>query len=679
LLPPERGLAITWVIFKKESIDLLRDRRAVFFALILPIFLYPILYYAVSSVQPGQGPAKLLRIGLRGPVEALRPYLEGERIAVEEIGDGREMVRSGALALFVDFEPAAREGEALQRVTVHHVAVSPSSQEALRRVRRCLEEYADALLKARFERMEVVVDPAGLVSAEASDLATEREVSLWRIGRFFPAILVILLISGGSFVAIDLVAGEKERRTLETLYVHPVPAWSIVWGKFLVLIVVSLLSVVLNVAGMFLALILGAALGFGFSVLAPSGLILPPLSVVAVVFLLLVPLTFLTSAALLAISARARSYREAQTYLLPLMLMALLAFALAARPEAKLTSVVALVPVANVLLAVREAFEGNLATGGFCLTLAASALYAWLALSWVARFLEREEVILGLEPPPLGRQAGAEGRARRGLFFGALMLLLLYFGGSLLQTRYGYAGLAGTLWGLVLLPALLYPLVVKAPFRETLALRRTRATNFLLALLAVPATAVLVSAYMTLQDQLLPMPQFMEELYSQFFKARELSPAWSLLLFAVSPAICEELLWRGAFQGELEPRGRRLATVLTVGLFFGAFHQSIYRLVPTAALGSILALVRDRSRSIYPCMLVHFGYNALLYAVFLRGGDPETSLLGRAGRSPWAILLAGIILAASLLGFRGPGDAPGPAPAAGVTGRWVNGRSCPPE
>jgi ABC-type Na+ efflux pump permease subunit len=162
-------------------------------------------------------------------------------------------------------------------------------------------------------------------------------------------------------------------------------------------------------------MLLGSVLGFEPDVLGDVPLLVPPLWTLALVLGLTAPLAVLTSAILLGVSAFARSFREAQTYFLPITLGALALTALAVSPHATLSSVVAVVPIANAALAVREAIEGRLLPLPLAVAFLSSAFYAWAALRKAATLLEREDLVLGLEPPSLLADATAEGRSRRAI------------------------------------------------------------------------------------------------------------------------------------------------------------------------------------------------------------------------------------------------------------------------
>jgi sodium transport system permease protein len=631
-------------IFLKEIRELCRDRRAVFFAFVLPLFLYPALFLGLAAL-PGGAQDEIermpLRIGVAGEPWILAASIrDDDRLETVAAAFDEPGLRDGSLALHISILPEGNEngpplgGFYRRRAILRYLETSAYSLEARRRAHRVLERVERDLLERRFEQRGVSLKVEELVSATAIDLSTARERSGALLGRILPLLLIILLITGGSFAAIDLLAGEKERGTLETLCVQAISTASIVRGKFLVVLACSIASVVLNLTG----LALSASLGIGARSFGNEALVAPPFGAMVLALLFLAPFAVLTSAVLLAISAYARSYREAQTYILPLVLLALVPIGLSISPEVRLSSVAALVPVANVALSIREAIGGGgelhppNQAGGW------AAHDAALALRKAAELLGREEVVLGLERPPLAGDAGAEGRERRALAFGSLMLLLVYFAGSWLQTReeLGFpAGLALTLWGVVLMPGLIYAAWSRRPLSEALALRRTPASNLLGALLLGGAAAILVSAWYRLQDTFLPAPVELEEAARRMFEEVKLGGLIAFLLFALSPGICEEVCWRGAFQGDLEPRGRPLRAALIVGCFFGLFHLSLHRFVPTALVGVLLAAVRQRTGSLFPCIALHTAYNATV--LFLL---PSLASEGAKGISSLPLLMA---------------------------------------
>ena len=647
------GSSLVWVIFRKDLLEVLRDRRAMFFAFVVPILIYPVLFLTFGKLSLKNDPGRDLKIACSGDYSGFLPHLSGSGFIVSEAAPRQESVRMKEIDLHLEFPPELpRAASEPLRVIVRHSSTSPASEAARRKVADLLERYRDALLGERLQARGILEDPRTSIVIEKADISSPDERASSRLGKLLPVLLVILLFTGGSFAAIDLVAGEKERGTLETLYLHPVPARDIVGGKFLVILAVSFASLAVNLLGVGLSF----ALGIFPTGMDGGGSALPSLAVIGTIAALAVPLAVLTSAVLLALSSYANSFREAQTYLLPLTLVAMVAVFLAGAPQVSLSTAVAVVPVANVALAIRESLEGKLQPAGFLLVFMSSTLYACAALWKASSLLGREDIVLGLEPPSLATDGSAETRARRVFFFGAGMILFLSFAGSWAQAQDIRGGLLVTLWVFVLIPALAYPLIVGSPFRETLGLRAPRPLDIALAPLLALSSFVVVAFYATVQSQFLPFPAELEEIFRNLLQLEGMSGYEAVFLLAVSPAICEEILWRGTFQGELEPRGKALRTALTVGIYFGVFHLNAYRIVPTAIVGCILACVRHRTGSLLPCMLIHGLYNSSLLGFQMLEEAGSAAMLRKFLETPLAALLAAGTLYACLRALRRGGE-----------------------
>jgi membrane protease YdiL (CAAX protease family) len=88
-------------------------------------------------------------------------------------------------------------------------------------------------------------------------------------------------------------------------------------------------------------------------------------------------------------------------------------------------------------------------------------------------------------------------------------------------------------------------------------------------------------------------------------------PMWELVFYiAVLPAVCEELAFRGMLLSGLKRKLSPFVLVVGIGLIFGVFHMSLFRIAPTAALGMVLTVVALMTGSIFPGMLLHAGNNS---------------------------------------------------------------------
>jgi sodium transport system permease protein len=135
------------------------------------------------------------------------------------------------------------------------------------------------------------------------------------------------------------------------------------------------------------------------------------------------------------------------------------------------------------------------------------------------------------------------------------------------------------------------------------------------------------------------------------------------VVFALTPAICEELLFRGLLLSGLRRLGPTAAVVIS-SLLFGLAHASVYRLLPTAFLGALIGITRLRTRSILPGMIIHALNNGLALALLYYSPPWAGDLLAR-GTLPWSLTLGGAAVFALGLLLLPPRAAPDETTPAG--------------
>lgn len=648
-----RSAALVRLVFLCEIKRLLRDRRALLLAVVLPTVAYPLLFLFsrnLESVGREALEAREVRIGadLRalapGDREELTRLLAepGRGIALSALELAGPPDAEGARALLEaredDLLAVAAEGEAGDPpvLRLFHDDADEDSDEALRRV----EDATDAvLLSARDAVLEQRAgrDPGRRYETLPVDVARPEDKAGMSLGGLLPILAVLVLISGGSLAALDAFAGERESGTIETLLVHPAPAAAVAWGKFLAVFATGLTAFLGNATSLFVCLVLEVGE-------LPA---LPPeldwsrtalrLGRACLGFL---PTAALASAVLALVAARARTFRQGQLLLTPLTFLALALAAPAAAPSTELGPVLALVPVTGAALALRDAAAGVSAPLLQLLAFLASVGWAGLALSRLASTLDAERLLASPD-------TSAEGAARRlssarALRFGVAAALVLYIVGGRVQAAAPVGGLLATQWILALGLALVFAQGTLrsndgggGSLAQALGLRRPRAAHVLGALLCAPAVAIAVERLFQLQQKVLPLPASATEGGGLLDLVQDLPLPALLFVMAVSPAVCEELLFRGALLGAQRRDLRARAVILWQAVLFGAVHASVYRFLPTAVVGALLAALALRARSVVPGMLLHASYNGLLVtAAFAELGwllDPWLALCAVPG------------------------------------------------
>src|SRR5262249_51047762 len=146
---------------------------------------------------------------------------------------------------------------------------------------------------------------------------------------------------------------------------------------------------------------------------------------------------------------------------------------------------------------------------------------------------------------------------------------------------------------------------------DVLSLKPVKPAVWLAILFSIPSGYLTAIGVFRIVNIFIPAPQQLLERFSQDVIPKGM-PTWELLLYiAVLPAVCEELAFRGILLSALRRKLSPVALVVGIGVIFGLFHVTLYRIAPTAALGMILTVIAIMTGSIFPGMLLHAGNNAL--------------------------------------------------------------------
>jgi sodium transport system permease protein len=390
------------IVYRKELIDQLRDRRTVISMVVIPILLFPLLTIgfaalAMRLVQRAQqeGHTVMVLGGEHAPalVEALRE-IENIRL-VDPAPDYAARITEKKLRLAVDipegFEQSLQNpGAEKPVVKIYHFAGELRSQLARRAVEEALRKYREAVVEQRLAARNLSSDVLKPFESKEENVAPPEKVGGTQLGGFIPYFIIILTLTGAMYPAMDLTAGEKERGTIETILASPVNRAHLVLGKFFLVVSFSAITALLSIVSFLITLLGGAQL---FSRLTSSLVIAVSGKAAAAVFLLVLPLAVLFSAALMAIAIYARNYREAQTYIGPLMLVVILPAMASFIPGVQLDARFALVPILNVSLAAKEIFGGTYPWPLLGLILGSTTAYAGAALFFAVRQFHREDVL----------------------------------------------------------------------------------------------------------------------------------------------------------------------------------------------------------------------------------------------------------------------------------------------
>jgi sodium transport system permease protein len=619
-------------IFGKELVETLRDRRTLFAMIVLPLLLQPLLLLAFGGlVATEQAARKKLEpnAAIWGPlpkdaenelVEKLKMRVVDRRRAVPDNPEeeARKLIGSDRIDVAIGAapeSPGAFTGDGSARVHLYYDSVNDRSSGAHDLVEKALDDVMAAQLRVRLTRHNLPEHFWEPLAIESADLASKETRGDEFAGRVLPMVLLIMVLLGAVYPAIDMTAGEKERGTLQTLLCAPVEPVEIVAGKYLVVVLVAFASAAINLAAMGFAISRQLA-SLDASVVQFS---LGPRVFVALLAAM-IPAVLLLAALLLGLSVFARSFREAQSYITPVVTAIVLPGFVAVLPSIHLTPTMALVPVVNLALLLRELLRGDVTPSMYLVVTAASLAYATMAVIFAARVFESEQVLLGGERPwrdVFGRRSLARATPTPGgaVLFIAVLLVVVYYGSLWADpTRLGIVrGLLAVQLGLLLVPALAAAKLSGVQFGATFSLRwptpRALAGTACLAAGAW-ALGTLVGAA---EAALFPGSQ---DYFDQLTKSLaggtgDLPAGLAVILLAGLPALCEEACFRGYVLAGLANTGSRSVAIIGSSIGFGLLHLNPFHIVPAAVLGLALGFATLESGSIWTGALVHFVNNGL--------------------------------------------------------------------
>ncbi|MBI1899494.1 MAG: CPBP family intramembrane metalloprotease [Planctomycetia bacterium] len=715
-----------WRMALKECRETIRDRRTIVTLVLMPLLLYPLLALAFQ---------KFLATSL-GPADAVPVYFlclesdEDERAFTALLARGDQVLRSsqgrfeplpsitvgrpgtkddpqqtlekavsdghydvGAKILErAEMPGVRREGMPTVSLRVHfyYREGSAASKELLNALDARCDAANDEFVGYRFRQLrlppEVQLPPARMTREALPSGAAPAPFSL---AALVPLVLILMTITGAVYPAIDLTAGERERGTLETLVAAPVPRLGLLLAKYVAVLFVAVLTACVHLLAMTITV---WSVGLGPLIFGKSGV--SPLLILQVLGLLLLFASFF-SAVLLTVSSFARSFKEAQAYLIPLMLAAIAPGLLSLQGGLELSGALSVTPLVNIVLLGRDLFEHKAHFGTAVLVVASTGVYAIAALAVAARIFGTDAILYGsqgtwsdlLKRP---KQSSAAPTVAAAMLCLAVCVPALFVLGSWVMQSGQPASaveqliknlnspnaearanaihklnLHGKLIanGMILLSLFAgLPLVTtwlgRVRMADGLALRAR-----LPAILGFLPAVILGFCLWPLGHELLVLlhdlgfarlhPDLLARAQKMVAMFQAVPPGVLLFGMAFAPALAEELFFRGFLFSALAARRSPWFVILTTAVLFGLMHLVtevlVVRLVPTMALGVVLGWLRHRTGSIWPGVVLHFCHNALL-VMAARYQEGLARMMHGVAQSQESLHLPGYWIAAAAAG-----------------------------
>ncbi len=612
-----------------------------------------------------------------GPAQVLVAVPRRFRDRLDEINAGLEQRQSVDALIENSPRPVILQNNADEKSLI-----------AGRRVREAVRTWERKVLENRLRAANLPASLPKAVESTGVDLAAQEEISATLWSKMFPILLVMMSVTGAFYPAIDLGAGEKERGTMETLLISPATRPEIVAGKFLTVTLFSFGTALLNMVSMAItSKYLLTTAGAGRLDRVGDLAAFPPISSLFWVVLLAIPLAALFSALSLALAMFAKSNKEGQYYLTPLLMVTMGLAMFCISPSVEINPYYSVFPVVGPGLLLKALLLGQPLPhlpAYIVAVLVSSLSYSALALWWAVEQFNSEEVLfreaerfeLGPWLRHIFRDRDETPSFTEAGFCFVLILMLQFASFGVLSTA-----LQGSHSTLDLLkmqamylivtvgtPALLMAVMLTRNPLATLKLNRpslkTLGAGAALALLLLPVSRELLAS---LDWFFPPPPQGMKELMASM-GAEDVGWWLPLLAFAVAPAVCEELAFRGFILSGLQHARNPWVPIMLSSAAFGVVHMIPTQVFNAMLLGIVLALLALVSRSLIPSLVFHFLFNGIQVALQRMGGERLQAIAERTDnwlfriapgangeaaelRFEWPLLLPCIIASALLIGW----------------------------
>lgn len=436
------SIRAAWTVFVKEILDIIRDRKTLIFMVLIPLIMMPGLMYLMQKFMIGSQAAiaaadsSVVIIGEEA-APTLVDYLTNQERTKFQPGEEQTDIdaflmerRSGVNAFLnfrtdIDDEEQAitmlrdkqidavlvipeRFEERLQplqsmeetapvryesdlSLRINFVSTVEHSENANDRLQKSLRHYREGIVAERLDTAGYDNSMIAPWENVGSDMATAQEIGGKILGSLLPYFIILITFMGGMYPAINLGAGEKEQKTLETLLASPAGRIELVVGKFLTIMITGIVSACLSIVGLWYGF---TQVGSTASLRNIFALQLDPTTILFAV-LLIVPLAILFAGILLAISVYARSYREAQGYMVPLSYVVIVPAFASFLPGVELNYTLSLVPVVNISLVLKEVLTGKIAEvlPFYGISIAGTLVLAVLAILFCASMFKKESAI----------------------------------------------------------------------------------------------------------------------------------------------------------------------------------------------------------------------------------------------------------------------------------------------
>jgi sodium transport system permease protein len=392
------------IVYRKELREALRDRRTLMSSLLVPLIIFPLVTAGLGSAISalvGKAKEEVPTVMILGGEDS--PAILAELRAMDQIKivpttpNWKDQVVNKEVRAAVEIPPGFQNDLANQKTAtlkINNYEGDLKSSLATDKIQKGLEKYRDRIIHENLAAQHLPDTALKPFDIKENNVAPPEKVGGAAFGGVIGYMVILLCLVGSMYPAMDLTAGEKERGTMETILSSPIARVDLVFGKFFLVLTAALVTAGLSVTSM----------GVSFAVLehlhafdkagedAAQLQLRIGLPTVLSIFIMVLPIAVLFAAGVMTVALFAKSYKEAQSYISPLMFVVIVP-AIAAMLPIDLTAKLALVPILNASLLCKELVTGTYHWNYIAIIFFSTCVYAGIALFLAVKMFQREDVL----------------------------------------------------------------------------------------------------------------------------------------------------------------------------------------------------------------------------------------------------------------------------------------------
>ncbi|WP_413374914.1 ABC transporter permease [Alkalihalobacillus sp. 1P02AB] len=383
-------------VYKKEMLDMLRDRKTILLSVLLPIIFNLLVMFFMTNFLFNDNVDQINVAITEADSTLIASWvneIEGANLIPSEDPSAVFLEGDAHIALIFDnqFEQMLASGET-PMIQLQYDPASTRSSSAMDQIYNVLAEQMHGIVASNLAELNLdhqVIEPFYLVPLTASE--ENNETSLFILTIFAQLIIILSINMGGLSAANDLVAGEKERKTMEALLMTPVHRLHLVLGKWLTIATLCTISGFFSVATFFLYIyFVGGELGEALQIGENIGMLSLSLAVGILSFALLMASIYLM------ISLFSNTIKEASNYISPISFLTMIPyFLLIGVSVNELSTNYFIIPVMNIFALIKELIYGVYDITHILLVAGSSAIFVSILFLIAYKMFMKSKYVLG--------------------------------------------------------------------------------------------------------------------------------------------------------------------------------------------------------------------------------------------------------------------------------------------